>query len=859
MLRKIFILTVFLIAFQLVFNISASAATVVSGIISSSTNWTQAGSPYRVVSSVTVSPGVTLTIEPGVVVKFLENTELSVKGTLNAQGTPDNQIYFTDYRDDSVGGDTNGDGTATNPDAGWWRGIVISNNGTAAIDYCVVQYGGASGYGNLYKTGAGSLTLTNSNLSNSSSNGLTLGATTNAQMVSNNTITSNGQYGVFLNFCNTTVTLSSNVISQSGINGIHISNSSPLVQGNTISSNTSCGIYLTGASTSPNIYNNKIYSNDTGVFCENSANPVIGGSIAGGNDIFSNTNYGVQNTSSMLTVNAQCNWWGSSSGPYHSATNDSGTGDNISDNIDYADYLPCSISEPGRLQFSTAAYSVNENCGSATVTVTRTHGCYGTVDVTCTTSNGTAAAESDYTTTTEILTFDNGVINQTFSIPITDDTLYEGDETVHLSLSDPTGGATLDALNTAVLTIVDNDPAQPGQIQFSAPTYTASENDGGIIIIVSRTDGSDGVVTVLYSTANGTATAGSDYTITNGTLTFGNGVTSQTFNVPIVEDTLFESNETVLLSLSNPTGGVTIGNPNIAVLTITDNDPSPTNPGNYPAQPGWIQFSAATYTVAESENSASITVTRSGGSDGMVTALYSTANGTATVGLDYTAVSGTLTFSNGVTSQTFSFPIMDDTLFEGDETVLLSLSNPTGGATIGATNTAVLTILDNEQAGNPPRICNSDPADGATSVAIDKIINITFSENIQKGDNLSGVILRNDKQVVNFTCSVNSNVLTICPAGALDYNSTYVVCIPAGAVKSAAGNTPVEGYAFAFSTEAAPDNTPPQPILNPPKPQVISKTPSGSGIFSVFVPAGAVNDAAGNVLAEDYIFTFTTE
>ncbi|MEW6541446.1 MAG: hypothetical protein AB1402_07530, partial [Bacillota bacterium] len=87
---------------------SSPPVTPVSGPIASDTTWTVAASPYHVTSSVTVNAGVTLTIEPGVVVKFGHNTGLYVDGTLLAQGTPAAPIHFTDFRDDTVGGDSNG-------------------------------------------------------------------------------------------------------------------------------------------------------------------------------------------------------------------------------------------------------------------------------------------------------------------------------------------------------------------------------------------------------------------------------------------------------------------------------------------------------------------------------------------------------------------------------------------------------------------------------------------------------------------------------------------------------------------------------------------------------------------------------
>ena len=102
------------------------------------------------------------------------------------------------------------------------------------------------------------------------------------------------------------------------------------------------------------------------------------------------------------------------------------------------------------------------------------------------------------------------------------------------------------------------------------------------------------------------------------------------------------------------------------------------------APAGTLQFSAATYSVNENGGSVTITVTRTGGSNGAVGVSYATSNGTATAGSDYTATSGTLSWANGDTAnKTFSVPIIDDSVYEGNETVNLTLSSPTGGATLG--------------------------------------------------------------------------------------------------------------------------------------------------------------------------------
>ena len=136
--------------------------------------------------------------------------------------------------------------------------------------------------------------------------------------------------------------------------------------------------------------------------------------------------------------------------------------------------------------------------------------------------------------------------------------------------------------------------------------------------------------------------------------------------------------------------GASLGTPSSAVLTITEDDPVP------PA--GSVQFSLAAYSVAENGVSATITATRTGGSFGAASVDYATSDGSATAGSDYTASSGTLSWVDGdATSKTFVVLITDDSTYEGDETVNLSLTNAVG-ASLGTPNTAVLTIIEDDPA-----------------------------------------------------------------------------------------------------------------------------------------------------------------
>ena len=110
----------------------------------------------------------------------------------------------------------------------------------------------------------------------------------------------------------------------------------------------------------------------------------------------------------------------------------------------------------------------------------------------------------------------------------------------------------------------------PGTLQFDAANYSVTEESGSMTITVTRTNGSDGTVTVQYAASDGTATAGSDYPATSGVLTFANGATSANFTIPILSDTTVEGAETITLTLSSPTGGATLGSPSVATLTVKE-------------------------------------------------------------------------------------------------------------------------------------------------------------------------------------------------------------------------------------------------------------------------------------------------
>src|SRR5207237_2765525 len=110
-------------------------------------------------------------------------------------------------------------------------------------------------------------------------------------------------------------------------------------------------------------------------------------------------------------------------------------------------------------------------------------------------------------------------VTNSFTIPILEDTLPEGDETIFVHLSNVTGGASLVSPSNAVVTILDNDAG----LHFSASNYSVNENGTNATITVNRLGALSVPLSVRYASSNGTATAGADYQAVSGLLSFGPG------------------------------------------------------------------------------------------------------------------------------------------------------------------------------------------------------------------------------------------------------------------------------------------------------------------------------------------------
>jgi uncharacterized repeat protein (TIGR01451 family) len=164
-------------------------------------------------------------------------------------------------------------------------------------------------------------------------------------------------------------------------------------------------------------------------------------------------------------------------------------------------------------------------------------------------------------------------------------------------------------------------------------------------------------------------------------LTFSNGITLQSFTVPIIPNRFVEGDRTFNIDLFNPTAGAQLLPPSTATVTITDNVAG-------------LSFSGPAYFVNENGVSALISVFRTGYTNSTISVDFATADGSGHAGANYLPNSGTLTFTNGETLKTFTVTVIDDGVLNGDQTVLLSLSHLVGNAVLLTPAAATLNVIE---------------------------------------------------------------------------------------------------------------------------------------------------------------------
>ncbi|MBP0006374.1 MAG: hypothetical protein J7642_22090 [Cyanobacteria bacterium SBC] len=388
--------------------------------------------------------------------------------------------------------------------------------------------------------------------------------------------------------------------------------------------------------------------------------------------------------------------------------------------------------DAGTLNFSNSEFSYDE-AGNPFIaaSVTRTNGSSGDVSVTIDLSDITATSPDDYDNTSIEVSFTDGdTTEKVISIPIVDDALVEGNETLQLTFINPTGSALLGSQNTATVTIVDNDgssspPSPPGT--GSGLTGFYYDHNGQLPdfanLVLTRTDATidfnwdgaapdpavdDDTFAVRWK---GQIEAEQSETYTFYTTT-SDGVRLWVDGQLLIDDwdiqAPTENSATITLQAGQQYDiridyyeylGRAVSqlewssaSQSREIVPTSQLYPDPTLPR------GTLAFTAPEFSIREDGTAVlEVAVSRTGGSTGVVGATIELTDGTAIAPDDYDNTPISVSFADGdTTDKVITIPIVDDTLVEDDESFEIALTSPTGGVSIDPQNTATVNILEND-------------------------------------------------------------------------------------------------------------------------------------------------------------------
>lgn len=305
-----------------------------------------------------------------------------------------------------------------------------------------------------------------------------------------------------------------------------------------------------------------------------------------------------------------------------------------------------------------------------------------TVAVDFLTADSTAVAGADYLAASGRLLLPPGVVSDTIRVPVLGDSLHEGTERFHLVLRNPSGAILADSIGGG--TIVDDDP-QP-RIHIADAAIAEGDAAGAASFAVTLNAPSALAVRVAWTTAEGTAAAGSDFTAAADTLVFPPLSVQQEILVAVVDDQLDEFDEAFSVGLEAISGGELADSAGVGTI-LDDDDPPP--------------LSVADASVLEGDapdTALAVFVVELGAASGKpVRVLFATADSTALAGEDYFAAGpDTLSFLPGDTllTRTVAVRVAGDDDAEPDEHFRLLLF--AAEHAVLADSSAVATILDDD-------------------------------------------------------------------------------------------------------------------------------------------------------------------
>ncbi|MDO6428469.1 Calx-beta domain-containing protein [Thalassotalea sp. 1_MG-2023] len=253
--------------------------------------------------------------------------------------------------------------------------------------------------------------------------------------------------------------------------------------------------------------------------------------------------------------------------------------------------------DQANISWLTQSLEVSESEGSFTVTIQRPNQAPNEASVTVGSIDASAENDVHYQFEEKVIDFAQGEYTKDITVNIINNNDYSGDRVFYLTLSNANGAVINDEDKNLSITILEDEQPAVGNVAFTTANTSVNEGTNEISLIVSRSDGADGELSVNYQTNDVSASSGSDYELTEGTITFEDGELQKTLTVNITNDTIDESDETFTVTLSANDLSL-IGEISTITVTIVDNDsttPPPTTGGGSSSSSGggaiWYLFS----------------------------------------------------------------------------------------------------------------------------------------------------------------------------------------------------------------------------------------------------------------------------
>jgi hypothetical protein len=301
-----------------------------------------------------------------------------------------------------------------------------------------------------------------------------------------------------------------------------------------------------------------------------------------------------------------------------------------------------------------------------------------TVAVSWTTVDDDATEPVDYVAASGTLSFAAGQTSGSLAVTVNGDVVAELDEVFRVVLSSPSNATLADASGSG--TIVDDELLPV--IDIDEPT--AAEGSGSVTFSVTLSNPSASPVAVDWSTSSATAEDGVDYLGASGTVTLAPLDTAETVSIPVNDDATFEGDETFTVDLSDATGAP-LGDPQ-GIGTIANDD----------AAPGLSVSDVSVVEANAGQSALTFVVTLTGETEVDASVDFATTDLTALGGSDYLAAAGTLSIPADTSGTTIDVIVNGDLSYESNETLTLTLSDPTGAVLTDAV--AVGTIRNDDKA-----------------------------------------------------------------------------------------------------------------------------------------------------------------